>query len=343
MKLSLLLLFLTNLYLYAQSQLIEEEKYIPIGGMEQWVTLTGADRDNPVILFLHGGPGSTMSQYKEIMFKRLREDFILVNWDQRGAGRTYGHNLPEGAGEEYWIENPLTVDQMAADGIELVEYLLEYLNKDKVVLFGSSWGSILGVSMVTSQPDLFQAYIGHAQFVQFSDNISFAYEKVYKLAKEENNQDRIEILESLGVPPYQSAKNYGQLLRVVKAYEGELSTPAPATWFELKQDYDNSQDSRYRFEGDDYSFIHFVGHHQLGIPSMVSAIDFEQSALEFSIPVFLIQGAHDILTASEINRPYFQKIQAPEKEYFLIEDAAHGFNQSVVDKISELVNQYSRH
>lgn len=335
-------LFTATSLLQAQSGLVDEGKYVQIGGIEQWVTITGDDRRTPVILFLHGGPGSTMSQYQDTMFDQLKKEFILVNWDQRGAGRTYGRNLPEGVTEDYWLENPLTVEQMASDGVELVEYLLEYLNKDQVFLFGSSWGSILGMEMVLNKPDLFKAYVGHAQFVNLSNNIGFAYEKVWQLAKDENNQERIDILESLGKPPYQSAKSYGQLLRVVKSYEREQSTPAPESWFQLKKDYDNPEDSRYRYEGDDYSFIYFVGHGQLGIPSMVSEIDFHKSAVVLEVPVFLIQGAHDILTASDINKPYFERLQAPEKEYFLIQDAAHGFNQSIVDQIDKVVKRYTK-
>ncbi|WP_299530786.1 alpha/beta fold hydrolase [Ulvibacterium sp.] len=327
----------------AQNISINEERFISLGGIEQWITIHGKDRSKPVVLFVHGGPGSTMSQYNNMMYKQWEDDFVLVNWDQRGAGRTYGRNIPVGADETYWIENPLTVKQMTQDGIALAQYLIQLLNKEKLILIGTSWGSILGTEMALSNPELFYAYVGHAQFVNFSENIDYAYLTVYEMVKNSNDMDSLKKLESLGKPPYTSAKNYGQLLRVIKKYERENSTPAPTTWFGLAPEYDNEKDSKHRYDGDDYSFVHFVGHHKLGIKSMVSDIDFKISGTEFKIPVYLIQGENDILTAKEVNKPYFDKIVAPDKTYFLVTNAAHGHNQSVVERQYEVVKNLISH
>ncbi len=333
----LLLFFLSITPSIAQNTPINEAKFISIGGIEQWITIQGEDRSKPVVLFIHGGLGSTVSQYDNIMYGKWDEDFILVNWDQRGAGRTYGRNVPAVINEEYWIENPLTVKQMAQDGIELVQYLTHHLNKKKIILVGTSWGSILGTKMALSNPELFHAYVGNAQFVNFSENINYAYQTVYKMVKKSNDVNAVKRLESLGKPPYANAKSYGQLLRIVKKYERKNSTPAPATWFKLALEYDNEKDSKHRYDGDDYSFVHFVGHNKLGIKSMVSDIDFNVTGTEFKIPVYLIQGENDILTAKEVNRPYFDKIVAPDKAYFLVPNAGHGHNQSVVEKQYEVV------
>ncbi len=191
--------------------------------------------------------------------------------------------------------------------------------------------------MALSNPELFYAYIGHAQFVKFSDNINYAYNRTYEFAKLANDNKEIQNLDSLGKPPYNNAKSYGQLLRVVKKYERINSLPAPENWFIVSAEYDNEVDSRNRYDGDDYSFIHFVGHKKLGIESMVSKIDFNTNALKFDIPIYFIQGETDILTSKEINKPYFDKINAPKKEYFLLPNSAHGHNQSVIDKQFEVV------
>ncbi|MEM9674158.1 MAG: alpha/beta hydrolase [Bacteroidota bacterium] len=333
------LLFMAT-FSIAQDKSIEEERFVSVGGIEQWVTINGDDRTKPIILFIHGGPGSTMSQFDNAMYNGWEREFVLVNWDQRGAGRTYGHDAPVELTEEYLTENPLTVAQMTKDGIELTRYLIDYLQQEKIILVGTSWGSILGIEMALSNPELFYAYLGHAQFVNFSENINYAYKKVYNLAERGNDQEVIEQLHSLGKPPYDNAKNYGQLLRVVKQYERKSATPAPDAWFALAPAYDNEKDSKNRYDGDDYSFINLVGHKKLGIKSMVAEVDFSQDGLEFEIPVYLIQGAEDILTATEINKPYFDKIAAPDKEYFLLPDAAHGHNQSVVDQQYKVVTEY---
>lgn len=334
-----ILVLLTSISSIAQSSSINEENYILIEGIEQWVTIKGDDISKPVILFIHGGPGSTMSQYDDAMYGAWKKDFILVNWDQRGAGRTYGRNVPDNSTEDYWIENPLTVQQMTNDGIALTKYLLQHLNKGKVILVGTSWGSILGTEMALKSPELFYAYVGHSQFVNFSDNLMYAYTKTYALAKNKQDVEAIEILETLGEPPYDGAKNYGQLLRIIKKYERENSKPEPNTWFKLNPAYDNETDSKNRYDGDDYSFINFVGHKKLNIRSMAATIDFNKNGLVFKIPIYYIQGEEDILTATPINKPYFDKITAPAKEYFLLPDAGHGHNASVINKQYEVIKK----
>lgn len=311
---------------------INEEKFVSIGGIEQWVTIKGNDRSKPVILFLHGGPGSTMSPYDDTIYGKWEKDFILVQWDQRGAGRTYGRNAPKELNEDYWIENPLTVEQMTTDGIELSEYLIKYLGKQKIIIIGTSWGSILGVKMAIKRPELFHAYVGHSQLVNPSVDIINAYHMVRGMAEKSSDQESIDKLTSLGVPPYNTAKSMGQLFRVIKKYERQNSTPAPDSWWELSPEYNNEIDSKHRYNGDDYSFIHFVGHKKLEIKAMINTVNFMKDGLEFKIPVYFIHGKADITTTAKAVKGYFDKIKAPDREFFLLMDAGHGHNQSVVDK-----------
>lgn len=313
---TLFVLLCFPIYTTAQKTTIHEEKFIPIGGIEQWITIKGEDSTKPVILFIHGGPGSTLSQYDDAMYGDWSKDFILVNWDQRGAGKTYGKNAPSELSEDYLINNPLTVEQMANDGIELTKYLLKHLNKRKVILVSTSWGSVLGIKMALSNPEFYHAYVGHSQFVNFSKNMDYAYQTVYKMSKQANDTETLQALESIGKPPYYNAKSYGQLLRIVKTAEQANATPAPDTWFKISPAYNNEKDRNDRYNGDDYSFINFVGHEKMGIKPMGAEINFDENALEFKIPMYFIQGAHDILTAKAINKPYYDAIKAQKKTTF---------------------------
>lgn len=306
-----------------------EEKYISINGIEQWVTIKG-ERSKPAILFLHGGPGSTMSPYADHLYKDWEKDFVLVQWDQRGAGRTYGRNAPEELTPAYLQSHLLTIEQMAADGITLCEYLSQHLGKQKLILFGTSWGSALGVTMVTKRPDLFYAYVGHSQIVDPSSDAP-VYNQVYQKAVKTNDKQSLDILNTIGKPPYDQAKTVGQLWRIVKKYESASSVPAPETWFAESPEYNNAKDDQARRDGDDYSFVNFVGDKRLGVIPMRSAINFLTTNPEFKIPVYFIQGEEDILTPKETTRMYFDRLKAPEKKYFLLPKTAHGFNQSVVD------------
>ena len=336
----LLILFLTLVSgkLVAQEKTINEAKFISIGGIEQWVTMNGDDRSKPVILFLHGGPGSTMSQYEDSGYGHWKKDFVLVNWDQRGAGKTFGRNTPKELTEAYYIENPLTVEQMTADGIELSEYLVKHLGKRKIIIVATSWGSVLGAKMALARPDLFAAYIGHSQIVNASEGLVYAYGKVLSMAQESKDQESIDRLKLLGPPPYEDAMKEGQLMRVIKKYERENSTPAPASWWKLSSAYDNEKDAKNRYDGDDYSFLHFAGHKKMGIKSMVAGINFLKDGLHCKIPMYLIQGEADILTSKQLTKKYFDKLKAPKKELVLLPDAAHGHNQSVLDAQYKIVN-----
>lgn len=309
---------------------IHEEQYIPINGIEQWVTING-NPSKPVILFLHGGPGSPITPYIDVLYKDLEKDFIVVQWDQRGSGRTYGHNNPpDELTPEYLKTHPLTLEQMTNDGIMLSQYLLQHLEKKKIILTGTSWGSALGVKIATKAPELFYAYVGHSQIV--NPNFSTErYSKLYKTAEDQKDNDALKILNTIGKPPYSSAKSTGMLYRVIKKYEKANSTPAPENWFVVAPEYNNEKDRKNREDGDDYSFVNFVGDQKLGVQSMGASIDMMRDNLNFKIPVYLIQGEEDILTPKEMSRNYFDTLKAPKKEYFLLPKAAHGFNQSVVD------------
>jgi len=116
---------------------IDEATYVEIGGIEQWVTIRAEDRNNPALLFLHGGPGDATNPWGYAAFRRWLKYFTVVQWDQRGSGRTFGRNGAASA-------STITPDRMAQDGIELAEWVKKKLHKDKIILVVHSWGSVLG-------------------------------------------------------------------------------------------------------------------------------------------------------------------------------------------------------
>ncbi|MFV8443163.1 alpha/beta hydrolase family protein [Flavobacterium sp. LB2P44] len=339
-NLIILLYLLLPVSILAQNKSIHEEKFITIGGIEQWITINGDDHSKPVILFLHGGPGSTMSPYDNTIYGGWEKNFILVQWDQRGSGRTFGRNAPVEINEDYWVENPLSVEQMTDDGIALSKYLIQYLGTKKIIILGTSWGSVLGTKMALKNPALFHAYVGHSQIVNPSENLLVSYNKIYKMAQKAYDQESIDTLRSIGIPPYINAKNAGQLFRIIKKYERKNSIPVPNSWWKIASKYDNAMDSKDREDGDDYSFINYIGHKQIGIKGIIGSINFLESGLNFKIPIYLIQGEEDILTPKEITISYFDKIKAPKKEFFLVPGAAHGCNQSIIDTQYKIIKEH---
>lgn len=318
-----------TIFAQQQDERIDEEKFISINGIEQWVTIKG-NLSKPAILFLHGGPGSPLTPYADNLYKYFEKEFILVQWDQRGTGKTFGQTAPEELTLEYLKANPLTIQQMSNDGIQLAEYLIGYLKKKKIILFGTSWGSVLGVQMASQRPDLFHAYVGHSQIVSSNDYVSL-YNKVRGIAERQNDQEALQILNTIGKPPYDKARNTGHLFRIVKKYERENSVPAPGSWFILSPRYDNAKDNQNRSDGDDYSFVNYVGDKGMAIEPMNAKINFLKENLVFRIPIHIIQGEEDILTPKEETQKYFDQIQAPAKQFYLLPKTAHGFNQSVLE------------
>lgn len=316
----------------APARTLREERFVPIGGIEQWVTIKGGSCANPVILFLHGGPGNTLSPYADSIYGAWEKDFTLVQWDQRGAGRTYGRSASA-------ADPPLTIERMAEDGIALAEYLARRLGQKRIILTGGSWGSILGVHMARARPDLFHAYVGVAQIVSYRDNQSASYSKVMAMARAAGDRPTIAALEALGPPPWENPRNSGVLRRATRAYEAKTVIPAPKSWWVRAPAYDTPQMREEYSEGEDYSFLQFVGRKGDG---MFSRVDLPGLGPGFDIPVFIIQGSEDLVATPEVARRYFDGIAAPQKEFVLVPHTGHDPNVALVEAQYRIMSERVR-
>jgi len=127
---------------------------VKIGGIDQWVSIRGRDRSNPVLLFIHGGPGGVAMPLSHGFQDTWEEFFTVVQWDQRGAGKTYSANDPEKVGPT------MSADRMIQDAEELVTHLRTRFHKDKIVVVGHSWGTIVGINLAKRHPEWLNAYVG---------------------------------------------------------------------------------------------------------------------------------------------------------------------------------------
>ena len=138
---------------------VEELLPLQVNGTTQWISVRGRDRHNPILLYLHGGPGSpTMPE--AYLFQSPWEDFFtVVQWDQRGTGKTYAAN------DAAALANTITIDQMDADTVEVIQQLRTRYHKEKIFLLGHSWGSALGLRIAQEHPEWLYAYIGVGQMI----------------------------------------------------------------------------------------------------------------------------------------------------------------------------------
>ena len=292
---------------------VKESMFVQIGGIPQWITIKGEDRNNPVVLFLHGGPGDALSPFADAMYAEWEKEFTLVQWDQRGAGRTYGKSGPS-------IEPTMTVDRMAQDGIEVAEFLIHRLHKRKIILVGDSWGTILGVHMALARPELFYAYLGVAQIVNWHANLSASYARVLEMARAGNDREAVAALMAMGPPPWHAVSIWPKFRKWQKAYQARLVTapPAPSA---ISPAYASPQEQAQYEAADDFSFLHFWG---MTLSGPFTQVDLAKLGTSFSIPIFMIQGQQDLSAIPDLARAYFDSIHAPGKEFYLVPGTGHG-------------------
>lgn len=305
----------------AAPQKIDEEGFWPIGGIEQWVTVHGEDASNPVILVVHGGPGNPISPYAQALYGGWTREFTLVQWDQRGAGKTFGRNRDAAA------SSGLTLELMTSDGIAVVERITRQLGQKKVILMGDSWGSILAVYMAQKRPDLFHAYVGTSQMVSAEANAAASYAQTLALTQVADDHKTVAALQAIGPPPRTDPRAFGVLRRAIRTYEAKTTTPPPAAWWVPAAQYATPVALADAEEGEDYSFQYFMG---LKCDGMLSQVDLPRLGLRFGMPVYLVQGQEDLLTPISVTRPYFDSLQAPDKAMVVVPKAGHGPNEAVL-------------
>ena len=300
---------------------INEEGYVKIGGIEQWVTIKGSDCSNPVILMVHGGPGNPNTIFAQLPYAPWEKEYTIVQWDQRGAGRTFMRN-PATA------EGVLTIAGLAADGNDVADYVAKRLNAKKLILFGGSWGSTLSVHMAKARPELYAAFLSTGQLVSGRENETDSYRKLLALAKAANDAKTIAAIESLGVPPWSNPRNPGLFRKISRAYEARVITPTPKGWYTLAPAYQTEKMQADYEAGEDYSWIQYVGVKREG---MHATLDLYKLGTDFSIPVFMLVGEHDLTTTPTVAKRYFDAIKAPKKQFFLLPLVGHDPNPPMIE------------
>ena len=290
---------------------IDQASFVPIGGIAQWITIKGRDRANPVLLLLHGGPAVTFTPQADAMFKDWDKDFTLVEWDQRGAGRTFARNGGEA------VAPSMTMARMIQDGIDVARYAAHRLKKKKVIVMGASWGSILGIQMIRARPDLFAAYVGPAQIVDMRKNVAIVYARLVTMARAAKDAQAVAALAAIGPPPWRKLSDWQAYETARGIYQARLAPRPPD--FPISPAYASAKEKADDDAAVAFSFRHFMGE-TLDGPLMA---DLPALGMDFSVPVFVIQGERDLTALPELARAYVDGIKAPAKKFFLLPGAGH--------------------
>ena len=321
---------------------VDEQGLITIGGIPQWVSVRGRHRANPILLVLHGGPAFTVSPVSYYYMRDWEEHFTVVQWDQRGAGKTYAANDPEK------IRAGLTVDRIVADAEELIAHLREKYQQERIVLFGHSFGSILGVKLAQRKPEWLHAYVGMGQFTDFQRSEAEGFAATLAAARADNNEKAVNAL--LAIAPFPDRERPERNVQNLGTERFWLATYGGYYWpggfghngaiAKLSPDYSEAE-LRIRDEAQGFSIQ--VLWDEL---SRVSFMD----VTRFKVPVVILQGRHDRGTSSALVDEWFGKIHAPKKKLVWFEDSAHMVYEeepgktlvTLVNEVLPLVSRRSR-
>ena len=297
---------------------VAELTSVNVNGKDLALMIRGYDSvNNPILLFLAGGPGGSELGAMRNHLARLEEHFTVVTWDQRGCGKSYVELDPT---------NTVSPEGYIADTLVVTDYLRDRFGQDRIYLLGQSWGTLLAVLVVRTFPDRYRAMIGTGQMVNTLETDQLIYNDTLAWARSTGRTGLADKLKSIGPPPYGSMLNYEMAL----TYEHEVYP------------YDHSANS----EGEggfsenlgvrEYNFIERI--HLIAafldtfaaLYPLIQDVDFRQDAgnnqyatTDFEVPVFFVQGAHEANGRAKIFQDWYPTISAPVKDLVILNTSGH--------------------
>ncbi len=305
---------------------INESMYVDVNGTKQWINIYGEDINNPVLLYLHGGPGSATSSIDYAFTRKWADVYTVVTWDQRNCGKSYD---PAQNGIA------LTRAMLLTDGKELTEFLLNYLSKSKLTILGHSWGSIYGANLALEYPEYYDCFIGTGQLVDFMENEQAFKQEAAKWA----------------VGDAQS------MALVQKLTPGEFTTEYAAARNALMEKYGYSMmagGSDYNLAltilfNPHYSIADWVNYFKVDMGvymDFLNSREFRAFSLKgrtrYQMPYYNINGDRDYQTNYMLAQAYFDEVTAPDKKLYLMENMTHGLLESRSEDFSKIIHEIAQ-
>lgn len=284
---------------------------VELNGSRQWISIRGQDTTKPVLLFLAGGPGGSQLSTERFALGGLEAHFVVVNWEQPGAGKSF----------DAVDRATLTPERYIQDARALVLLLRERFGQEKVYVLGESWGSALGILLVQRYPELFHAFIGTGQMVAFLENDLMCYDFALNLARERGDTAKVEKLLQQGPPPY-----YGKGMSLKEAaylmdtFNYMNSNPAIAdNGFNTFRDLAAPEYGLY----DKVSWFRGVIETLDVVYPQLWEVDFRTQATRLDVPVYFLIGRHDVNAPTVLVEQYYAVLEAPHKEIVWFEHSGH--------------------
>ena len=291
---------------------ISEKVFVNINGVQQGMFIKSKDITNPVLLYLHGGmPDYFLTQKYPT---GLEDDFTVVWWEQRGSGLSYSPDLPT---------ETITSEQLISDTLEITNYLRNRFGKEKIFLMGHSGGTFIGIQAAAQAPELYFAYIGAAQMSDQLESERLAYEYMLAQFKDNGNTKMVQKLEAAPITLETGIPDAYYALR-----DGAMHSLGIGTTHDMKSVISGIFLPSLTFR--EYTvrekFNLWRGKSQSGVSSMWDEIittDLSKQVTKLEIPVYILAGRYDYTVNYDLQKNYFDKINAPKKGFYTFENSAH--------------------
>lgn len=305
----LFLLLLISIPTFAKPKSIDQLEKIEINNSRQWVLYRGKNIDKPIVLFIHGGPASPLMLFSRGFDYAYIKDFLVVHWDQRQSGKSYDPTQPL---------DTFSAQQVAKDGLVIVEHLKKKFGRSKILLVGHSWGSIIGALMAKNSPDSFYAYIsvGTVADMDKGDMQKYLY-LTTEITNKGDSTDKAD-LKKLGPPPWKDFNQITILSRLMMKYKGSfynLTSQQLNAAVKKSKDYSATEMKNLNLA------MEKIWHH---IGPFLFNYKAQDTLKQIDIPIYFAQGSHDMATPIAVAKEYFDKLTAPKGKYWVeFHNSAH--------------------
>ena len=320
---------------------INETMYVEINGTKQWINIYGQNKDNPVLLYLHGGPGSATSDMDYPVLRKLSDIYTVVNWDQRASGHSWTK-------EQNTI--PITYDQLFSDGEEMTKFLLDYLHTDKITVMGISWGAALGANMVLDHPEHYDKLIALSwpvdnieiqkafkeQALEWTNDDPELHKKAENIITEQSVYDSMSLDEQYqaALEQYSIEEKYCEPDSLFVGDVNVITSVIFNPYCSLKDYYNIYVALPHSIDYDNLSRFCYFQCMMKGSWEDFSVLDRKK----YKVPVYTINGNKDYTIMPSVTKAYFDSINAPDKAYYEVE-GGHYMPMLLSDNLSEIVHE----
>lgn len=294
---------------------IDEAKAVEIGGIQQWITVRGRERDNPILLVIHGGPAAPDLPNRYLFEPGWADYFTVVEWDQRGSGKTFELNDPAA------VAPTMTKERMIEDAEELVDYLRSSYHRDKIFVLGHSWGSLVGMSLAQRRPDRLYAYIGVGQIIAMKKGETLGYDWTLAQARKAGNEQAVK--ELTAIAPYPEADGSVPLDKLGTERKWSIVFGGLIHGRSSYDTLENTEKISPDYSAADYKAIDQGS--AFTLPKLLNELmetDFT-SLTKLDCPVLMFAGRTDYTTPSPLIERWFDAVHAPVKKMVWFEQSSH--------------------